>query len=109
MVYGSSGIAGGLATNNPPNNLTEVIDACLALLANPETTIDELIKIIPAPDFPTAGIIHCLARLQEGSPPCRGRVIIPRRTPVADIGQGGRPAIIIDQTPYQETNTRRLL
>src|SRR5260221_5913926 len=101
MVYGSSGIAGGLATNNPPNNLTEVIDACLALLANPETTIDELIKIIPAPDFPTAGIIYGVGDLQEGYRTGRGRVIMRARTHVEDIGKGERQAIIIDELPYQ--------
>ena len=58
LVNGSSGIAVGMATNIPPHNLGEVIDGCLALLDNPEITIDELMEIIPAPDFPTAGIIY---------------------------------------------------
>src|SRR5947207_4535417 len=66
LVNGSSGIAVGMATNIPPHNLGEVVDACLALLKAPELTIDDLIKIIPAPDFPTAGIIYGLSALQEG-------------------------------------------
>ena len=62
LINGSSGIAVGMATNIPPHNLNEVVDGCLALLANPEMTIDELIDIIPAPDFPTAGIIYGVSR-----------------------------------------------
>src|SRR5437764_8726323 len=66
LVNGSSGIAVGMATNIPPHNLGEVVDACLAQLANPDITIDELIRIVPAPDFPTAGIIYGVGELQEG-------------------------------------------
>src|SRR5260221_495189 len=109
LVNGSSGIAVGMATNIPPHNLTEVIDACLALLANPETTIDELIKIIPAPDFPTAGIIYGLADLQEGYRTRRGRVIMRGRTHDEDNGKGERQAIIIHQLPYQENKAHLLI
>src|SRR3954466_11960254 len=101
LVNGSSGIAVGMATNIPPHNLGEVVDACLVLLKNPETTIDELIKIVPAPDFPTAGIIYGVAELQEGSRPGRGRVVMRARCHVEDIGKGERQAIIIDELPYQ--------
>src|SRR4249920_416636 len=66
LVNGSSGIAVGMATNIPPHNLGEVVDACLTLLQDPEIGIAELIKIVPAPDFPTAGIIYGLGELQEG-------------------------------------------
>ena len=66
LVNGSGGIAVGMATNIPPHNLNEVVDACLHLLRRPEATIDELMEIIPAPDFPTAGIIHGLARRARG-------------------------------------------
>src|SRR5206468_7690006 len=66
LVNGSSGIAVGMATNIPPHNLGEVIDACLHLLKDPETTIAELVKIVPAPDFPTAGIIYGVADVMEG-------------------------------------------
>jgi len=101
LVNGSSGIAVGMATNIPPHNLGEVIDACLALLASPESTVDDLIKIIPAPDFPTAGIIYGLGELQEGYRTGRGRVVMRARTHVEDIGKGERQAIIIDELPYQ--------
>jgi len=101
LVNGSSGIAVGMATNIPPHNLGEVVDACLVLLKNPETTIDELIKIVPAPDFPTAGIIYGVAELQEGYRTGRGRVVMRARCHTEDIGKGERQAIIIDELPYQ--------
>src|SRR5215212_1416825 len=101
LVNGSSGIAVGMATNIPPHNLGEVIDACLVLLAKPETTVDELIRIIPAPDFPTAGIIYGVHELQEGYRTGRGRVVMRARTHVEDIGKGERQALIIDELPYQ--------
>ena len=108
LVNGSSGIAVGMATNIPPHNLGEVVDACMALLAKPETTIDELIKIVPAPDFPTAGIIYGVADLQEGYRTGRGRVIMRARTHVEEIGKGDRQAIVIDELPYQ-VNKAQLL
>src|ERR1700680_2020988 len=101
LVNGSSGIAGGMATNIPPHNLGEVVDACLALLANPDTTVDELIKIVPAPDFPTAGIIYGVGELQEGYRIGRGRVVMRARTHVEDLERGGKQAIIVDELPYQ--------
>jgi DNA gyrase subunit A len=110
LVNGSSGIAVGMATNIPPHNLGEVIDACLVLLANPETTIDELIKIVPAPDFPTAGIIYGLGELQEGYRTGRGRVIMRARTHIEDVDKvGGRQAIIIDELPYQVNKAQLLI
>src|SRR5438105_6166477 len=101
LVNGSSGIAVGMATNIPPHNLGEVIDACLELLKNPATTIAELIKIIPAPDFPTAGIIYGVAEVQEGYLTGRGRVVMRARTHIEDLDRGGRQAIIVDEMPYQ--------
>ena len=101
LVNGSSGIAVGMATNIPPHNLTEVIDACLALLVNPGITIDELIDIVPAPDFPTAGIVYGTEGVREGYRTGRGRVVIRARTHVEDIGRGDRQAIIVDELPYQ--------
>src|SRR5260221_3405938 len=109
LVNGSSGIAVGMATNIPPHNLGEVIDACLVLLANPETTIDELIRIVPAPDFPTAGIIYGVADVQEGYRTGRGRVIMRARTHVEDIGKGERHAIIIDELPHQANKAQLLI
>ncbi len=101
LVNGSSGIAVGMATNIPPHNLTEVVDACLALLANPGTTIDELIDIVPAPDFPTAGIVYGTEGVREGYRTGRGRVVIRARTHIEDIGKGDRQAIVVDELPYQ--------
>jgi len=101
LVNGSSGIAVGMATNIPPHNLGEVIDACLLLLRNPETTIDDLIKIVPAPDFPTAGIIYGVADVQEGYRTGRGRVVMRARTHVEDMEKSAKQAIIVDELPYQ--------
>jgi len=101
LINGSSGIAVGMATNIPPHNLNEVIDACLAVLANAEITIDELIDIIPAPDFPTAGIIYGTVGVKEGYRTGRGRVIMRGLTHFEDIGKGDRQAIIVDELPYQ--------
>ena len=109
LVNGSSGIAVGMATNIPPHNLTEVVNACLALLARPETTIDELIDIVPAPDFPTAGIIYGLEGVREGYRTGRGRVVIRARTHVEDIGKGERQAIIVDEIPYQVNKANLLI
>jgi DNA gyrase subunit A len=101
LINGSSGIAVGMATNIPPHNLGEVIDACLAVLENPEITIDELIDIVPAPDFPTAGIIYGTVGVKEGYRTGRGRVVMRARTHFEDIGKGERQAIIVDELPYQ--------
>src|SRR5204863_1059255 len=79
LVNGSGGIAVGMATNIPPHNLNEVVDACTHLLRRPEATIDELMEIIPAPDFPTAGIIHGLGGVREGYRTGRGRVVMRAR------------------------------
>ena len=109
LINGSSGIAVGMATNIPPHNLNEVLDACLALLANPEMTIDELIDIIPAPDFPTAGIIYGVVGVREGYRTGRGRVVMRGKTHFEPIkGSNDRQAIIIDELPYQ-VNKRTLL
>ncbi len=109
LVNGSSGIAVGMATNIPPHNLGEVVDACLQLLKNPETTIEELVKIVPAPDFPTAGIIYGLAEVQEGYRTGRGRVVMRARTHVEDLEKGGRQAIVIDELPYQVNKAQLLM
>ncbi|HEX4762745.1 MAG TPA: DNA gyrase subunit A [Usitatibacter sp.] len=101
LVNGSSGIAVGMATNIPPHNLGEVIDGCQALLANPDITIAELIKLIPAPDFPTKGIIYGVGEVQEGYLTGRGRVVMRARTHVEDMEKAGKQAIIVDELPYQ--------
>ncbi|OGA18690.1 MAG: DNA gyrase subunit A [Betaproteobacteria bacterium RIFCSPLOWO2_12_FULL_63_13] len=108
LINGSSGIAVGMATNIPPHNLGEVIDACQALLANPDITIDELIGIVPAPDFPTAGIIYGIQGVREGYRTGRGRIVMRARTHVEDLEKGNRQAIIVDELPYQ-VNKKTLL
>nr|MCH9771826.1 DNA gyrase subunit A [Betaproteobacteria bacterium] len=101
LINGSSGIAVGMATNIPPHNLTEVIDGLQELLKKPEITIDELIEKIPAPDFPTAGIIHGISGVREGYRTGRGRVVMRGRTHTEELDRGKREAIIVDELPYQ--------
>jgi DNA gyrase subunit A len=101
LINGSSGIAVGMATNIPPHNLNEVVDACLLLLEKPESSIDALIKLIPAPDFPTAGIIHGTSGVKEGYRTGRGRVMMRGRTHVEKLDKGNREALIVDELPYQ--------
>jgi DNA gyrase subunit A len=108
LVNGSSGIAVGMATNIPPHNLGEVVDACLHLLVQPHCAIEELIKLMPAPDFPTSGIIYGLAGVHEAYRTGRGRAVMRARIHFEDIGKGERQAIIIDELPYQ-VNKRVLL
>ncbi len=101
LVNGSAGIAVGMATNIPPHNLNEVVDACLHMLHNPETSIDELMEIIPAPDFPTAGIIYGINGVKDGYRTGRGKVVMRARCHFEDIDRGQRQAIIVDELPYQ--------
>ena len=109
LINGSSGIAVGMATNIPPHNLNEVGKACLALLDNPETSVDELIELVPAPDFPTAGIIYGLSGVREGYRTGRGRVVMRAKCHFEDIGKGERQAIIIDELPYQVNKANLLI
>jgi len=101
LVNGSSGIAVGMATNIPPHNLNEVVDACLHMLRHPEATIDELMEIIPAPDFPTAGIIYGMSGVKDGYRTGRGRVVMRAKCHFEDIDKGQRQSIIVDELPYQ--------
>nr|WP_314575004.1 DNA gyrase subunit A [uncultured Neisseria sp.] len=102
LVNGSSGIAVGMATNIPPHNLGDTINACLRLLDEPETEIDELINIIQAPDFPTGATIYGLSGVREGYKTGRGRVVMRGKTHIEPIGKNGeREAIVIDEIPYQ--------
>ncbi|HEX7328534.1 MAG TPA: DNA gyrase subunit A [Casimicrobiaceae bacterium] len=109
LVNGASGIAVGMATNIPPHNLTEVIAGALALLARPELTVDELIEYIPAPDFPTAGIIYGIEGVREGYRTGRGRVVIRARTHFEELDKGNRQAIIVDEIPYQVNKANLLV
>ena len=109
LINGSSGIAVGMATNIPPHNLSEVLAACQALLENPDLTIDQLIDIVPAPDFPTAGIIYGVSGVRDGYRTGRGRVVMRGKTHFEDLDKSGnRQSIIIDELPYQ-VNKRTLL
>ncbi|RYX93812.1 MAG: DNA gyrase subunit A [Comamonadaceae bacterium] len=101
LVNGSGGIAVGMATNIPPHNLNEVVDACLHLLRNPEASIDELMEIIPAPDFPTAGIIYGINGVKDGYRTGRGKVVMRAKCHFEDIDKGQRQSIIVDELPYQ--------
>lgn len=100
LVNGSSGIAVGMATNIPPHNLSEVIDGCLYCLRHPDCSVDDLIELIPAPDFPTGGIIYGLNGVREGYRTGRGRVVMRARTHFEET-DNGRQAIIVDEIPYQ--------
>ncbi len=101
LVNGSSGIAVGMATNIPPHNLSDVIDACQLLLDAPQTDIEALISIVKAPDFPTRGIIYGVEGVKEGYRTGRGRVIMRARTHFEEAEKGGRVVIIVDELPYQ--------
>ena len=108
LVNGSGGIAVGMATNIPPHNLNEVVDACQHLLKNPAASIDELMEIVLAPDFPTAGIIYGLSGVRDGYRTGRGRVIMRAKCHFEDIDKGQRQSIIVDEIPYQ-VNKKNLL
>ncbi|MFT0533325.1 DNA gyrase subunit A [Castellaniella hirudinis] len=101
LVNGSAGIAVGMATNIPPHNLSEVVEGCLHCLQHPDCTIDELIERIPAPDFPTGGIIYGMAGVREGYRTGRGRVIMRAKAHFEDLPHGNRQAIVVDAIPYQ--------
>jgi DNA gyrase subunit A len=108
LVNGSSGIAVGMATNIPPHNLGEVVDATLHVLEQPHCAIEEVIKLMPAPDFPTAGIIYGIGGAHEGYRTGRGRVVMRARTHFEEVGKGDRHAIVVDELPYQ-VNKKALL
>ena len=106
LVNGSSGIAVGMATNIPPHNLGETVDACLALLENPELTVTELIKIVPGPDFPTSGMIFGAQGILDAYNTGRGRVYMRGRTHIEPLESHGREAIVITELPYQVNKAR---
>src|SRR5688572_6263448 len=109
LVNGSAGIAVGMATNIPPHNLVEIVNACLAVLDKPEVTLAELMQHVPGPDFPTAGIINGATEIATAYRTGRGRLSIRARTHFEDVDKaGGRQAIIVTELPYQ-VNKARLL
>ena len=108
LVNGSSGIAVGMATNIPPHNLSEVIAACLAVIDDPEISIDQLMEFIPGPDFPTAGIINGRAGILLAYRTGRGRIYVRGRATVEPMEKGDRERIVITEIPYQLNKTRLL-
>ncbi|MFZ6771449.1 DNA gyrase subunit A [Undibacterium sp. SXout7W] len=108
LINGASGIAVGMATNIPPHNITEIINGALHVLRNADCTIDELIDIIPAPDFPTGGIIYGVSGVRDGYRTGRGRVVMRAKTHFEEFGKDNRTALIVDELPYQ-VNKKSLL
>lgn len=106
LVNGSSGIAVGMATNIPPHNLTEVIDACLHIIDHPEASIESLMKFIPGPDFPTAGIINGRAGIVDAYRTGRGRVFVRARLHVETDEKSGKESIIVTELPFQINKAR---
>jgi DNA gyrase subunit A len=108
LVNGSAGIAVGMATNIPPHNINEVINATIALVDNPELSVDELMVFLPGPDFPTAGIINGAAGIHEAYHTGRGRIYMRARSHIETNDSNGKQAIIVTELPYQ-VNKARLL
>ncbi|MFQ3267678.1 MAG: DNA gyrase subunit A, partial [Colwellia sp.] len=106
LVNGTSGIAVGMATNIPPHNLTEVINACLALIENSELTFEEILQYIPGPDFPTAGIISGRAGIEEAYRTGRGKIKIRARASIDVHETTGKETIIVHELPYQVNKAR---
>ncbi len=107
LVNGSAGIAVGMATNIPPHNLTEIVNACLAVLETPEVTLAELMQHVPGPDFPTAAIINGATEIATAYRTGRGRLSIRARTHFEDVDKvGGRQAIVVTELPYQVNKAR---
>ena len=106
LINGSSGIAVGMATNIPPHNLNEIIDGCLALIANPDIELHELMQHIPGPDFPTAAIINGRKGIEEAYRTGRGKVYIRAKTTLETDEKTGREAIIVNEIPYQVNKAR---
>jgi len=106
LINGSSGIAVGMATNIPPHNLTEVVSGCLALIGNPDMTVDELMEHIPGPDFPTAGIINGRAGIIQAYRTGRGRIYVRARAEVIHDEKRGKDIILIHELPYQLNKAR---
>ena len=105
LVNGSTGIAVGMATNMPPHNLGEVINACLALIVNPDLTIEELMEHIPAPDLPTAGFINGVKGIHQAYKTGRGRMIMRSRAEIVEDAKG-KQSIIVTELPYQVNKAR---
>jgi DNA gyrase subunit A len=105
LVNGSAGIAVGMATNVPPHNLTEILGACIALIDDPNLEFEDLMRIVPGPDFPTAGIINGSAGIVEAYRTGRGRILVRARADV-EVEANGRETIIVSELPYQVNKAR---
>ncbi|MCG6863422.1 MAG: DNA gyrase subunit A [Chromatiaceae bacterium] len=108
LVNGSAGIAVGMATNIPPHNLTEIVNACLTIIQTPEVSVEELLTLVPGPDFPTAGFINGVRGIREAYRTGRGRVYLRARTHTETEKRSGREAIIVTELPYQVNKARML-
>ena len=108
LVNGSSGIAVGMATNIPPHNLTEVINACVCVLDNPDAQLNDLMQYVKGPDFPTKGIIMGRSGIRQAYATGRGRVVVRARTEFEEYGKDKRTRIIVTELPYQ-VNRRQLI
>lgn len=106
LINGSSGIAVGMATNIPPHNLREVIDACLVLLDNPNASFEELLEHVQGPDFPTAGIIYGKAGIIEAYRTGRGRIFVRAKTHIETDEHSGKQTIVVTELPYQVNKAR---
>jgi DNA gyrase subunit A len=106
LINGSSGIAVGMATNIPPHNLGEVIDACLCVIDNPDCNLEQLVQLIPGPDFPTAGIINGRAGIIDGYRTGRGKVIVRSRSHIEDHEKNHKQSIVVTELPYQVNKAR---
>ena len=107
LINGSSGIAVGMATNIPPHNLTEVIDACLHILDNPDATVDDLIKIVKGPDFPLGGIITGIEGIEQAYKTGQGKVYVRGKTSIEQI-KGNKEAIIVTEIPFMVNKAKML-
>jgi DNA gyrase subunit A len=106
LINGSSGIAVGMATNIPPHNLREVVNACVALIDEPSLSVADLMSYVPGPDFPTAGLINGVSGVHDAYQTGRGRVYIRARTSIESVGESGKQAIIVTEIPYQVNKAR---
>jgi len=105
LINGSAGIAVGMATNVPPHNIGEVISACIALIDNPDLGFDELMHLVPGPDFPTAGIINGAAGIVEAYKTGRGRILVRAKAEI-QTDDNGRETIVVTEIPYQVNKAR---
>ena len=106
LINGSSGIAVGMATNIPPHNLREVVNACVALIDEPSLSVADLMSYVPGPDFPTAGLINGVSGVHDAYQTGRGRVYIRALTSIESVGESGKQAIIVTEIPYQVNKAR---